>query len=55
VVQTRTFLTDMAQRAAVNEIRARYFAENPPTSTAVEVSALARPEWLIEIEAVAAV
>ncbi|WJR80128.1 RidA family protein [Bradyrhizobium sp. NP1] len=37
-------------------IRDRYVnVEKPPASTLVVVSRLARPEWLIEIEAVAAV
>lgn len=55
VVQTTTFVTDISRLAEVNEVRARYFSESAPTSTTVEVSALARPGWLVEIEAVAAV
>lgn len=44
------------QVRAVAEVRGRYLAgATPPTSTFVYVSRLARPEWLIEIEAVAVV
>lgn len=41
---------------AVREIRDKYVnTSNPPTSTFVVVKRLVRPEWLIEVEAVAAV
>jgi enamine deaminase RidA (YjgF/YER057c/UK114 family) len=47
---------DPAQIAAVREIRDKYVnTENPPASTFVVVKRLVRPEWLIEIEAVAVV
>src|SRR5215831_17770515 len=40
----------------VREIRDKYVnTQNPPTSTFVVVSRLVRPEWLIEVEAVAVV
>ena len=46
---------DPGRRAEVRAIRERYVnTENPPASTLVFVSRLARPGWLIEIEAVAA-
>jgi enamine deaminase RidA (YjgF/YER057c/UK114 family) len=36
------------------EVRDRYIdLQNPPASTAVQVAALFRPEFLIEIEAIA--
>ena len=38
---------------AVNTVRRRYFGDARPASTLVEVSALAIPEALVEIEAVA--
>jgi enamine deaminase RidA (YjgF/YER057c/UK114 family) len=34
-------------------IREKYFKENPPASTLVEVKRLANPEYLIEVEATA--
>ena len=43
-------------RAVLGAVRARYFpADAPPASTLVGVSALAEPEWLVEVEAVAVV
>jgi enamine deaminase RidA (YjgF/YER057c/UK114 family) len=40
----------------VREIRDKYVnTQNPPTSTFVVVRRLVRPEWLIEVEAVAVV
>lgn len=54
VTKTTTFLTDMRNVGTLREVRGRYLdAANLPTSTAVQVSALARPEWMIEIEATA--
>lgn len=54
VVQTTTYITDISQLARVNEVRARRFPDDAPTSTTVEVSALASPGLMVEIEAVAA-
>lgn len=54
VVQTTTYVTDISKLAQVNEVRVRFFPDNPPTSTTVEITALARPELMVEIEAVAA-
>ena len=44
------FLTRIDDRAAVNEVRKRYFGDAPPASTLVQVSALVLPELLVEIE-----
>jgi 2-iminobutanoate/2-iminopropanoate deaminase len=45
----------MANLPALREIRDEYVnTEHPPASTAVQVSRLAREEFLLEIEAVAA-
>ena len=47
---------DPTQTPVVREIRDKYVnTANPPTSTFVVVSRLVRPEWLIEIDAVAVV
>jgi|SRR5579872_5777557 len=47
---------DPAQIAAFREIRDKHVnSANPPASTFVYVSRLVRPEWLIEVEAVAAI
>ena len=43
-------------RAVIGLARARFFSNGtPPASTLVGVSALALPDWLVEIEAVAVV
>jgi enamine deaminase RidA (YjgF/YER057c/UK114 family) len=53
VMKTTTYITDMKQLAALREIRARYLnAAHPPANTLIPVTALARPELLLEIEAV---
>ena len=38
---------------AINTVRRRYFGDARPASTLVEVNALAHPDALVEIEAVA--
>jgi 2-iminobutanoate/2-iminopropanoate deaminase len=43
----------MADREPINTVRRRYFGDARPASTLVGVSALAHPEALVEIEAVA--
>ena len=55
VVKVTHFLLDVADRAAINPIRKELFGEARPASTLVEVSALAIPGALLEIEAVAAI
>jgi len=55
VVKMNTYVTDMEKAPAVREVRARYFGETTPASTLVQVVKLARPEFLIEVEVVAAV
>lgn len=56
VVKINTYVTDASQIAVLREVRSRFMrAEALPASTFVQVVALARPEWLVEIEAVAVV
>lgn len=55
VVKMNTYLTDIGHRAAIAEVRRRYITGEPPASTLVAVRELAHPEWLIEVEVVAAV
>ena len=55
VVKVTVFLRNMEHRNAVAEVRKRFFKDNLPASTLVEVSKLAHQDWLIEIEAVAVV
>lgn len=53
VVKVQVFMTDIAERAAINPIRQDYFGDHRPASTLVEVSALVDPRMKVEIEAVA--
>ena len=55
VVKLNYYLLDIAHRPVIAEVRARYLAGGLPASTLVAVSQLAHPDWLIEVEAVAAV
>jgi reactive intermediate/imine deaminase len=53
VVRVGVYLLNMADRPAVNTVRLRYFGDARPAATLVAVSALALPDALVEIEAVA--
>jgi enamine deaminase RidA (YjgF/YER057c/UK114 family) len=58
VVKITTYVVNYApeQGAVISKARAPFFAgDDPPASTLLGVSALALPDWLIEIEAVAVV
>jgi len=55
IVNIRSFLTDMDQRAEYSRVRSRFLTAPLPTSTTVEVSKLFRDGAVIEIEVVAAV
>ncbi len=55
VVRLTVFLTDMAYLPAVQEVRARYFPNDPPASSTIEISALVVPDLMIEIDAIAVV
>jgi enamine deaminase RidA (YjgF/YER057c/UK114 family) len=53
LVKVTTFVTDPAHLALFGPVRTRYLGTARPASTLVVVRALARPEWLVEVEAVA--
>ena len=55
VVKVNYYIRDASQVQVIRDIRAQYVGKELPASTLVEVSRLARPEFLIEIEAVAVV
>lgn len=55
VVKTNYYMRDASQVAVVREIRSKYFTAELPASTLVEVSRLANPDLLIEIEVIAVV
>jgi 2-iminobutanoate/2-iminopropanoate deaminase len=52
VVKVTVFIRDMGQFAAINEVYAGFFAENPPARSVVEVSGLPK-DVLVEVEMVA--
>ena len=52
VMKTVVFLKDMNDFAAMNEVYGRYFKENPPARSCVEVAKLPK-DAVIEIEVVA--
>ena len=53
VVKVNIFVTDIKRREEVWKARREFFTGDFPVSTLVEVRALAAPEILVEIEAVA--
>jgi enamine deaminase RidA (YjgF/YER057c/UK114 family) len=55
LVETRTYMLDITQLPILARVRARFLADPPPTSTAVQVGGLAAPEALVEIEAKAVI
>ena len=54
IVKVNTYLTDIRHRADYATIREEFFGRKMPASTLVAVSALAQPEFLIEIDVLAA-
>jgi enamine deaminase RidA (YjgF/YER057c/UK114 family) len=55
VVKLTTYVTDMRYRADLAPIRQEFFGTKGPASTLVEIPALAHPDWMIEIEAIAVI
>lgn len=53
VVKVTIFVTDISQREKVWQARREFFTGNFPTSTLVQVAALATPALKVEINAVA--
>jgi len=55
VVKITTYLTDMSHRAELAPIGEEFFGKKAPASTMVQISALAYPGWMIEVEAIAVI
>ena len=56
VIKLNSYLLDLSHLAAFREVRDKYVdLKNPPASTAVQVPRLFRPEFLVEVEAIAVV
>lgn len=53
VVKTNIFTTDIEAFREASAVRAEYFGDHPPASTLVQIERLARPVFLVEIEAIA--
>jgi 2-iminobutanoate/2-iminopropanoate deaminase len=54
VVKVTVYLTNMDDFAAMNGVYKEFFPQNPPTRTTVGISSLARAEFLVEIDLIAA-
>jgi 2-iminobutanoate/2-iminopropanoate deaminase len=54
VVKTTVYLKDMGEFAAMNEVYARYFTENPPARATVEAARLPK-DVRVEIDCIATV
>jgi reactive intermediate/imine deaminase len=54
IVKLTVYLTDMGRLRDYTRIKGEFFAGAQPASTALGVTALARPEMLVEVEAIAA-
>src|SRR6201987_1706911 len=55
VVKTNTFVTNYEEFAKCSDVRMRYIGIASPTSTTVQISRLAQPEAMVEIELIAVV
>lgn len=55
IVSVIVYVTDMAPLMEVHKVREEFFTPPYPASTLVQVAALVKPEFLIEISAVAVV
>jgi enamine deaminase RidA (YjgF/YER057c/UK114 family) len=55
VVKMTYYLTDIARVAELRAVRDRHLGLHLPASVLVEVSAMANPAWMVEIDAIAVV
>ena len=55
VVKTNTFVTDYAAFSECRDVRMRYVSIATPTSTTIQISGLAQPGAMVEIEMVAVI
>jgi enamine deaminase RidA (YjgF/YER057c/UK114 family) len=53
IAKLTVYVTDISKRAEVTEARRKFFSGDFPCSTLVEISALAHPGLLVEVEAIA--
>lgn len=55
IARVDVYLRDIADFEAIHAVRRQYFTEHAPASTLVEVSNFVKKEYLIEINAIAAI
>jgi enamine deaminase RidA (YjgF/YER057c/UK114 family) len=55
IIKITTYVTNMHYRVDLAPIREEFFGKKGPASTLLEVSSLAHPDLMIEIEAIAVV
>ena len=55
IVKLNTYVTDVRYRADLVPVREEFFGKKGPASTLVQVCALAHPDWMIEVEAIAVI
>ncbi len=55
VVKLNSYVTDIRYRADFGAIRGEVFGDTLPASTLVQVAALAHPDYMIEVEAIAVI
>ena len=55
VVKTNTYVTNYEEFAKCSDVRMRYFGVASPTSTTIQISRLAQPEAMVEIEMIAVI
>jgi 2-iminobutanoate/2-iminopropanoate deaminase len=53
IVKLTVYLTDMSRLREYTQIKSEFFTDEQPASTALGVTALARPEMMVEVEAFA--
>jgi 2-iminobutanoate/2-iminopropanoate deaminase len=55
VLKVTVYLRDMGDRERINPVRQKHFGDSRPASTLIEISKLAHPKALVEIDAIAAI
>jgi 2-iminobutanoate/2-iminopropanoate deaminase len=55
VVKSNTYVTDYPEFSKHSDVRMRYFGVASPTSTTIQISRLADPDGMVEIEMIAVV
>lgn len=55
LLKTTTFITEAEAFPAVAKVRTELFGDGGPANSTIIVAALARPDWLVEIEGIARV